>query len=119
RDGHWSSTGTCFDIGNATGAALERFEADGNPFAGRSDPHSAGNGSLMRLAPVPMRYADDPAQAVRYAVDSSRTPHAAREAVDACRYFAALLVGALNGHDKGDLLSPRFAPRGVDWTLDP
>jgi ADP-ribosylglycohydrolase len=83
REGHWSSTGTCFDIGNATRAALACFEADGNPFAGSTDPHSAGNGSLMRLAPVALRYADDPAQAVRYAADSSRTTHAAREAVDA------------------------------------
>lgn len=119
REGHWSSTGRCFDIGKATRAALERFEADGDPFAGRSDPHSAGNGSLMRLAPVAMKYADDAALAVRYAADSSRTTHAAREAVDACRYFAALLVGTLKGRDKNALLSPRFAPGGVDWSLDP
>ena len=66
REGHWSSTGRCFDIGNATRAALGRFEADGDPFAGSKDPHAAGNGSLMRLAPVAMRYADDPTQAVRF-----------------------------------------------------
>jgi ADP-ribosylglycohydrolase len=119
REGHWSSTGRCFDIGNATRAALGRFEMDGDPFAGNTDPHSAGNGSLMRLAPVAMRFADDPAQAVRYSADSSRTTHAAREAVDACRYFAALLVGALKGHDKHDLLAPRFAPPGLDWTIEP
>lgn len=119
REGYWSSTGTFFDIGNATRAALERFEADGDPFAGSIDPHSAGNGSLMRLAPVAMRYANDPAQAVRHAADSSRTTHAAREAVDACRYFAALLVGALGGHEKSELLSQRFAPRGIDWNVEP
>ena len=119
REGHWSSTGKCFDIGNATRAARARFEADGDPFAGSMDPHSAGNGSLMRLAPVALRYANDPAQAVRYAADSSRTTHAAREAVDACRYFAALLVGALKGHDKSDLLSHRCAPPGVDWSVEP
>jgi ADP-ribosylglycohydrolase len=119
REGHWSSTGRCFDIGNATRAALESFAADGDPFAGNCDPRAAGNGSLMRLAPVAMRFVGDPAQAVRYAADSSRTTHAAREAVDACRYFAALLVGALKGHDKNELLSPRFAPRGLDWTLEP
>lgn len=119
RKGHWSSTGKCFDIGNATRAALVRFEADGDPFAGSTDSHSAGNGSLMRLVPVALRYAHDPAQAVRLAAESSRTTHAAREAIDACRYFAALLVGALNGRDKSELLSPRFAPEAVAWNADP
>ncbi|WP_200334635.1 hypothetical protein [Thiocystis violacea] len=31
-NGHCSSTGRCFDIGDA--AALARFDADGDPFAG-------------------------------------------------------------------------------------
>ena len=119
REGHWSSTGTCFDIGNTTRAALSRFEQDDDPFAGSSDPNAAGNGSLMRLAPVALRYAHDPAMAVRYAAESSRTTHGAREAIDACRYFAALIVGALKGHDKSELLSPRFAPDGVDWRAEP
>jgi ADP-ribosylglycohydrolase len=119
REGHWSSTGACFDIGSTVAAALQRFERTGNPMAGSPDPRAAGNGSLMRLAPVPLRYAHDPVEAVRLAGDGSRTTHAAREAVDACRYFAALLVGALNGASKEDLLSPRFAPAGVRWADAP
>ena len=54
REGYWSSTGRCFDIGNTTSAALSRFQKTGDPFAGSTDPHAAGNGSLMRLAPVPL-----------------------------------------------------------------
>lgn len=54
RAGEWSSTGTCFDIGNTVGAALRRFERNGDPFAGDTDPRSGGNGSLMRLAPIPL-----------------------------------------------------------------
>ena len=57
RDGHNSVTGTCFDIGGATRAALERFLRTGDPLAGSTDPRSAGNGSIMRLAPVPLAYA--------------------------------------------------------------
>ena len=53
-DGYMSSTGSCFDIGNTTDAALTRFVVSGEPYAGRQDPHEAGNGSLMRLTPVPM-----------------------------------------------------------------
>src|SRR5215204_2069822 len=47
REGHLSSTGKCFDIGNTTRAALSRFEKTGDPFAGSTEPNAAGNGSLM------------------------------------------------------------------------
>lgn len=52
-------------------------------------------------------------EAAARAADSSRTTHAADEAVDACRWFAALLVGALNGVSKQQLLAPDFAPEVV------
>ena len=119
REGHWSSTGHCFDIGTTTRRALARFEADGEPYAGPTDPRSAGNGSLMRLAPIAIAYAHDPAQAVRLAGESSRTTHGAREAVDACRYFASLLVGAMRGVSKEELLAPRFAVAPGLWNDAP
>ena len=50
--GYLSSTGKCFDIGKTTKDALSRFEESGNPYSGSVDPRMAGNGSLMRLAPV-------------------------------------------------------------------
>ncbi|MGH7464336.1 MAG: ADP-ribosylglycohydrolase family protein, partial [Longimicrobiales bacterium] len=46
REGYMSSTGSCFDIGNTTRAALHRIERDGEPFAGSTDPRAAGNGSI-------------------------------------------------------------------------
>lgn len=104
RDGHRSSTGHCFDIGNTTRAALHRFEATGEPLAGSAAPREAGNGSLMRLAPVAIRWADDWERAVEMAAVSSRLTHAAPEAVDACRYLAGLLVGALGGASREMLL---------------
>jgi len=67
KEGHWSSTGRCFDIGMATRNALFRFQETGNPFCGSTDARSAGNGSIMRLAPVPMRFASQPVEAVRLA----------------------------------------------------
>jgi len=57
REGHLSSTGSCFDIGNATRGALQRFERTAEPFPGDADPHAAGNGPLMKLAPVALAYA--------------------------------------------------------------
>lgn len=119
REGYLSSTGRCFDIGTTVCEALRRFERDGDPWAGSTDPQSAGNGSLMRLAPVPMRYAGDPAEAIRKAGDSSRTTHQAAEAVDACRYFAGLLAGALRGVARETLLAPGYAPVDGLWAREP
>lgn len=119
REGYMSSTGECFDIGVTTSGALSRFMQDGDPYAGSRDPSSAGNGSLMRLAPAPMYWANDVSEAIARAADSSRVTHAAREAIDACRYFAGLLVGALGGVDKQTLLSPLYCPIEGLWDRDP
>ena len=119
REGYLSSTGACFDIGIATRGALSRFEKTGEPFAGSLDPYSAGNGSLMRLAPVPMFFAGDPADAIERSADSSKTTHGAEEAVDACRYFSGLLAGALKGVDKAMLLSDRYCPIEGHWRRNP
>ena len=115
REGYLSSTGECFDIGGTTREALVRFERTGEPYCGPTDSRSAGNGSLMRLAPVPMFCADDAREAIDRSADSSRTTHGAAEAVDACRYFAGLLVGALRGVDKETLLSDHYSPVEGLW----
>ena len=105
RRGHLSSTGFCFDIGNTTRAALEAFESTGEP-SGLTSPDTAGNGSIMRLAPVPMFYASFMEDAIEYAAQSSMTTHAAAEAVSACRYMAAVIARALNGGEREDVLAP-------------
>jgi ADP-ribosylglycohydrolase len=110
EQGHLSSTGRCFDIGNTVCRALQTYRRTGNPFSGPTSPNAAGNGSLMRLAPVPLFFASNAKQAIHHAAESSRTTHGAQAAVDACRYFAGLLVGALNGKPKSELLSPYFYP---------
>jgi ADP-ribosyl-[dinitrogen reductase] hydrolase len=115
HEGHNSSTGHCFDIGNTVRAALSRFERTGEPWCGSTDPDTAGNGSIMRLVPVPLFFAQDPVRAVAEAADSSRTTHGAPEAVDACRYLAALVVGAIEGRSKEELLQPHFAPVARMW----
>ncbi|MHB8781594.1 MAG: ADP-ribosylglycohydrolase family protein [Candidatus Geothermincolia bacterium] len=110
REGYLTSTGYSFDIGGTVAGSLERFEATGEHFAGPTHPHSAGNGSLMRLAPVPLAGARHPARAIEMAAESSRTTHGATACLDACRYMAGLIVGALAGATKEELLSARFSP---------
>ncbi len=119
REGYMSSTGHCFDIGATTAEALGSFERTGSPFAGSTDPDKAGNGSLMRLAPVPMFYFKSPREAIERAGESSRTTHGAQTAVDACRCFASLIVGALGGVDKETLLAPRYCPVKGYWDRHP
>ena len=92
--GHLSSTGSCFDIGVATQDAIGRFELAREPFPGSTDEYSAGNGSIMRLAAIPMFYAANPTEAIHMSGQSSRTTHGAIEAVDGCRYLGGLLYGA-------------------------
>ena len=73
----------------------------------------------MRLAPVPMYFANDAVEAIRRSADSSRTTHGAQEAVDACRYLAGLIVGALNGVKREELLSARYCPAEGLWERFP
>ena len=106
RTGYLSSNGRCFDIGITTCAALHRFERTHEPYPGPDAPHTSGSGSLMRLAPVPMFYARHPELVLEKCADSSRTTHASLQAIDACRYYGALLLGALHGQAKEVLLAP-------------
>jgi len=119
KHGHLSSNGTCFDIGLTVRNALLRFSETGEPYSGSTSPDTAGNGSLMRLAPIPMFFSHDPDKAIYYAADSSRTTHGAVEAVDACRYFAHLLLGAMHQVPKQQLLALGFTKLFATWDRAP
>lgn len=106
-DGAYSSTGRCFDIGVTVRGALNRYKATGNPIAGSIDPMSAGNGSLMRLAPMAIRYWDDEDARRDTAARQSRTTHGAPEAVDACVAFADMLSDAIAGKPRSAVLRDR------------
>jgi ADP-ribosyl-[dinitrogen reductase] hydrolase len=103
-EGYLSSNGRCFDVGNATYDALERFRETGDPFSGSTDPWSAGNGCIMRLAPVPMFFHPDREAAVAMSGESARTTHAAAECIEASRLFGGILCSALSGEGKDAIL---------------
>ncbi len=112
RQGYLSSTGACFDVGTTTSTALHLFEKTGAPFCGAESSRTAGNGALMRLAPIPLAFAANPRLAIERAADSSRTTHAAVESagrlpvpggadrwragggVERCPHGQSLLAGA-------------------------
>lgn len=104
QEGYLSSTGDCFDIGNTVSQALHRYQQTGDPFSGSTHPRSAGNGCLMRLAPVPMFYAPDRDRVLHFSGESARTTHGAQECVDASRLFGGMIAHALAGASKAEIL---------------
>ncbi|HEX2890539.1 ADP-ribosylglycohydrolase family protein [Vineibacter terrae] len=96
-EGYNAVNGRCFDIGITTRQAIDRYLDTQDPLAGSADPKAAGNGSIMRLAPVPIFHAGDAGAADAAAVLQSRTTHAAIECLDSCRLMSRILVALLNG----------------------
>ena len=104
NEGYMSSNGRCFDIGMTVQNALARYVSTGNPFAGSVDPRSAGNGSIMRLAPIVIAFYRDHEKLIEYAGESSRTTHGCEECVESCKLFAAMLKQAMMSRDKEEVL---------------
>jgi ADP-ribosyl-[dinitrogen reductase] hydrolase len=102
--GYLSSTDDCFDIGTTVEDALQRFKESGEAFSGSTNPRAAGNGCLMRLAPIPMYFFSDRELALKRSADSARTTHGAPECIDASKLFGAILHRALGGADKDAVL---------------
>ena len=142
QSGYLSSTGQCFDIGNATRNSLEEFarrqkEVKRDYYPNISDAQIdrlsserlknigfdtncshdgvAGNGALMRLAPVPLFFHQNPPLAVELSGKSARLTHGDKVAVDACRYYGALIVAAISGQSKEHILSNQFYHLHQHW----
>jgi ADP-ribosyl-[dinitrogen reductase] hydrolase len=104
RAGYMSCTGNCFDIGNTTKAALLRYEENKDIYAGaETDP--ATNGSLMRLAPIPLFYLKNFEETIKYAGLSSKVTHAPLNCIKACEDLARYIHRALLGKSKEEIFS--------------
>lgn len=115
QHGEYSVNGRCFDIGNTTRSALGRFKKTRDArSSGDSSERAAGNGSIMRLAPVPIRYADlfpdRLGDLIRLLVESSVPTHASPQCQSACAYFGLLLAALIRGEDRQDVLDPAWPP---------
>ncbi len=127
RGGSYSHNGRCFDIGATTARALARFEATDDPVAGDTAPGAAGNGSLMRLAPVAIwGQRMSAAETAELARRQSATTHATPACVDACAAYAILLHRVIGDGDLSgglELAASRVpavaAPFVADHTIRP
>lgn len=106
RDGENSVNGRCFDIGNATRNALEGWLREGITWQGNYDPSTAGNGSIIRLAPTAIYRRHSLSASWWESATQSSVTHNAEEAVNCCQLLAAQLHLALNGADKEEALAP-------------
>jgi ADP-ribosylglycohydrolase len=119
RRGYLSSTGRCVGIGATTARALAQAQWSGNPYSGPHDPGKADKDPLSRAAIAAAWAAADPERAVALAAEVVRTTHQAPLVLDACRLYAALVVGALRGADREALLAPQFEPAPGLWARRP
>ncbi|MBI4027571.1 MAG: ADP-ribosylglycohydrolase family protein [Verrucomicrobia bacterium] len=115
RRGKYSVNGSCFDIGITTRSALSRFERHGDArFSGDSAESASGNGSIMRLAPIAIRYAalfpSQLEELVRYAIESSLPTHASPQCLSACAYFATVLSALVHGLPREQVLRENWEP---------
>ncbi|CAF1464307.1 unnamed protein product [Adineta ricciae] len=142
RKGYMSSTGLCFDIGAATSQAIHEFEKRQNEFSEQhnipleqldnlsdlslleefevycSEDEVAGNGALMRLTPVPLFFYRNRFLAVEFSGRSGEITHGDKKAYDACRYYGALIVAALLGYTKEEILARNFYSAHRHWFGD-
>jgi ADP-ribosyl-[dinitrogen reductase] hydrolase len=119
--GYLSVNGDCFDIGRTTTVALSEFDRKRTTVAPTAHEQFCGNGSLMRIVPIPILAAGDVEKARAFGAQSSETTHAHPLCKDACGLFAALVTRALAGDNKPELLAVLrgAASRIVDAQLMP
>jgi ADP-ribosyl-[dinitrogen reductase] hydrolase len=109
RYSHWFSTGDPgpksrpIGVGKTVLNALFKFRRDGIYYAGSSDPRTAGNGALMRLAPVVLAYFPNLENIQKYAKLSTLTTHAAEACIQTTALFAEALYLALTGSRKEEI----------------
>jgi ADP-ribosyl-[dinitrogen reductase] hydrolase len=138
REGYMSSTGKCFDIGKSTREAITDFEnrqqkvrneihkknkkpddsdlddmieremRKSNNGFNLGTPDSAGNGPLMRLAPIPCFFSDSYQDVMNHIDEATQLTHGDPRAIDACRFYAGLIWHALQGVTKKQLLDQNF-----------
>lgn len=104
KEGYMSVNGECFDVGHTTREAMMDYAEEGLLEARTTGEHQAGNGSVMRLAPIPVVFYNQPLKRIwEEGEASSKTTHGARAAVWGCGFWATLTALAIQGKSKAEL----------------
>lgn len=108
KHGHNSSKDHCFDIGGQTRTALDKFSRVGAPPKLKLNAMSAGNGSLMRLAPVSIKWHNHFPQLIENAALSSETTHNNVLCVDSCKLLATMTATLIQGAEPDAVFTTSF-----------
>jgi ADP-ribosyl-[dinitrogen reductase] hydrolase len=119
HEGYLSATGEPGSPTPDVARALATYQWRGLPMAGSHDPNDHSTASLPRVVSAVAWSAHDPAAAVALASECSRTTHQSPIILDACRYFAALLLGAIEGATREAVLADLFEPVPGLWSQRP
>ncbi|KAI4178523.1 MAG: hypothetical protein L6R41_008355 [Letrouitia leprolyta] len=123
EEGYMSSTGNCFDIGNATRMALtiwrDTFRAGRGEEQGQAAVDQAlkkkvqcGNGSLMRVSPIGLVFYEDLSKAAEHAALSSQVTHPYPTNAEACKLYTVLIAATFKDPTKAHLAS-----KVAGWTF--
>jgi ADP-ribosyl-[dinitrogen reductase] hydrolase len=114
-DGYGSPTGDCFDIGNTTREALEYYRETRSTTLPKAGEWDQGNGSIMRLAPVPVRYRNDLDRVREYSAKASVLTHNHPVCCQACSILGELLYHLIHGMSKSEALGFEWIDKNSDF----
>ncbi|MGI9247210.1 MAG: ADP-ribosylglycohydrolase family protein, partial [Steroidobacteraceae bacterium] len=97
REGYCTASGTRIAATADVTKAIATFLWRRLPMAGSHDPTDMAPTSLPRVLAAVACSAADPGSAIALAAECSRTTHQSPVILDACRLYAAMLAGTLQG----------------------
>ncbi len=103
QEGRYSATGQPLGKVSDVSKALAATRWSGNPNSGPHDPRNWDAESLTRVCSVVLFARRRPEVAIGWSAESSRITHQSPGVLDACRYWAAVLLAALAGAARQDL----------------
>ena len=99
-DGAYAPGGEVFDVGNSTIVALHALRS-GVPAEEAGGVEAKGNGSLMRILPLPLVFRAAPeAELLEMTFQASRVTHGSAEAQIACGLYVLVVRGLLRGQER-------------------
>lgn len=98
--GRFSSIKKSFGIGGTVAHSLVDFIKNGTIYTKQTDPNTAGNGSIMRLAPIPIYFRGQGMESVmNYSMESSKTTHGALECIETCAYLGLIIFSCIEENE--------------------
>ena len=87
-------------LGGCIGMSFSEFQKMKSEYTTAGDPFTSGNGSIMRLAAVPIFYHDNMELGMDIASKQSKTTHQGYEAAECCRLMSHIIISFINANSE-------------------